>query len=122
MSVPRGFRAPVAAVVVLGLAAVMCVTLLPHDSVGPTVLVNVPAAGNLGGNMLPAEAFSPRDYRNGKTLAPGSRETPSKVDEIEDKVSAQVDEMEAQVAAVKKVLGTGTVVSIRMGSEVKEQP
>ena len=118
----RAFRAPVAALAVLGLAAVLCVTLLPHDSVGPTVLVNVPSAGNLGGNVLPSEAFNPRDYRNGKGMAPGSRKTPAKVDEIEDTVNAQVDDMEEQVAALKKVLGTGTVVSIRMGSEVKDHP
>jgi len=116
----RACRVPVAALAVLGLAAVLCVTLLPHDSVGPTVLVNVPSAGNLGGNMLPAEAFNPRDYRNGKPMATGSRMTPLKVDDIEDTVSAQVDNMEEQVAELKKSLGTGTVVSIRMGSEVKD--
>lgn len=73
---------------------VLCVAMLPHD----TVLVSVPAAGALGGgDGSPAEAYDPADLREGMPMPPGSRKTPLSVEELEKKVDDMVTGLESQV-------------------------
>ena len=79
---------------VMVLAMVLCVAMLPHD----TVLVSVPDAGALGGgDGSPAEAYYPADMREGMPMAPGSRKTPLNVEELEKKVDDMVTGLETQV-------------------------
>ena len=119
---PNAVRAPLAALAVLGITTLMCISLIPHDVVGPVSLVNIPEPGNLGGNQIPVEAFKARDYRNGEALPLGSRVTYEALEELEDRVTGQVDDIEKQVAGLKYSIGSGTIVSVRMGVEVRTVP
>jgi hypothetical protein len=109
---PNAVRAPLAALAVLGITTLMCISLIPHDVVGPVSLVN----------QIPVEAFKARDYRNGEALPLGSRVTDEALEELEDRVTGQVDDMEKQVAGLKDSIGSGTIVSVRMGVEVRTVP
>jgi hypothetical protein len=75
----------------------LCVAMLPHD----TVLVSVPPAGALGGgDGSPAEAYLPDDLREGRPMPPGSRRTPMDVAELEERVDKMVSGLETQVLHV----------------------
>ena len=72
----------------------LCVAMLPHD----TVLVSVPPEGALGGgDGSPAEAYSPDDMREGQPMELGARKTPLNVEEMEEKVDKMVSGLENQV-------------------------
>jgi len=79
---------------VVVLAMVLCVAMLPHD----TVLISVPDAGALGGgDGSPAEAYDPADMREGLPMPPGTRKTPLNVEELEKRVDDMVTGLEEQV-------------------------
>lgn len=52
----------------------------------------------------------------------GARKTPLNVEEIEAKVDKMVTGLENQVAKIKKDMGKGTIISIKLGSEGPEGP
>jgi hypothetical protein len=80
----------------------LCVAMLPHD----TVLVSVPPEGALGGgDGSPAEAYSPDDMREGQPMELGARKTPLNVEEMEEKVDKMVSGLENQVRAPRVWLG-----------------
>mmetsp|Transcript_43097 Transcript_43097/g.67512 ORF Transcript_43097/g.67512 Transcript_43097/m.67512 type:complete len:185 (-) Transcript_43097:100-654(-) len=127
------------AAVVLALTAVVCLIAVPRDSVRQTALlsrragsvraraqqlagVHVPSAGNLGGNMIPVEAYKARDLMNGEAMPLGSRATPEDVEKIYKKVKAEVDGLDDTVGNIKKDFGKGTIVSIRLGTVGPEGP
>lgn len=88
--------------------------MLPHD----TVLVSVPDAGALGGgDGSPAEAYDPADWREGKPMEVGARKTPLSVEEMSEQVEKMVDGLETQVGEIKKDMGKGTIINIKLGSE-----
>ena len=91
---------------------VLCVAMLPHD----TVLVSVPEAGALGGgDGAPAEAYNPADMREGVPMPPGTRKTPLSVEEMEKKVDDMVNGLEKQVRPLVELLrGFGCKLDYRL--------
>jgi len=78
----------------VALAMLLCISMLPHD----TVLVSVPAAGALGGgDGSPAEAYDPADLREGMPMPFGARKTPASVEEMQKNLDAMVSGIENQV-------------------------